>query len=166
MAPRGPRYNALQAGEKYYVSDLPCPKGHVGKRVTKNWQCYECNLLLRAAHSRRHYVKVGYQSRPQPENTIYHHTRRWLLLPTRIAKYSKVLGCDGATLRMYIEGLWEPGMSWFNYGPSAIEWQLDHKIPLSKFNLEDPVQLSAATHYTNLQPLWRKDNLVKSYNIP
>jgi hypothetical protein len=48
-------------------------------------------------------------------------------------------------------------MTWDNYG----EWHLDHIKPISLGKTEEEViQLY---HYTNFQPLWAKDNVVK-YN--
>lgn len=48
-------------------------------------------------------------------------------------------------------------MTWENFG----EWHIDHIVPLSKFNLTDYEQLKIACHFSNLQPLWAKDNLSK-----
>ncbi len=57
----------------------------------------------------------------------------------------------------HLEGLFQEGMSWDNYG----EWHIDHVLPLSGFDLSDPEQVKKACHYTNLQPLWAEDNLRK-----
>jgi len=51
-------------------------------------------------------------------------------------------------------------MTWGNYGQSG--WQIDHIIPLSKFDLTDRDQFLKACHYTNLQPLWMEDNYSKN----
>lgn len=51
-------------------------------------------------------------------------------------------------------------MTWDNYG----EWQLDHIAPLSTAKTIEDVEMLC--HYTNLQPLWAKDNLDKRANIP
>lgn len=48
-------------------------------------------------------------------------------------------------------------MTWENYG----EWHIDHIIAISKFNLVDRKQLLKACNYTNLQPMWAKDNISK-----
>jgi hypothetical protein len=67
------------------------------------------------------------------------------------------LGCSIDDLKIHIEKLFLLKMNWDNYG----EWHIDHIIPLAKFDLTDPNQIKLACHYTNLQPLWAKDNLQK-----
>lgn len=42
------------------------------------------------------------------------------------------------------------------------EWEIDHIMPLAKFNLSDQHHRRMATKYTNLQPLWKADNQQKS----
>lgn len=51
-------------------------------------------------------------------------------------------------------------MTWGNYGYRT--WHIDHIKPISKFNLENPKEVAAALHYTNLQPLWAHENLIKN----
>ena len=50
-------------------------------------------------------------------------------------------------------------MAWENKGLHG--WETDHIKPLAAFDLTDPAQVAAACHYTNLQPLWRRDNITK-----
>lgn len=66
----------------------------------------------------------------------------------------QLLGCTTEEFRVWLEAHFLPGMSWENRS----EWELDHKRPLSKFDLSDPAQRAQACHYTNIQPLWRADN--------
>jgi len=75
----------------------------------------------------------------------------------------KDLGCTIDELKVYLESKFQPGMSWDNYGKTG--WHIDHIKPLASFDLTDKYQLLEACNYTNLQPLWAKDNLVKSDNL-
>ena len=52
------------------------------------------------------------------------------------------------------------GMSWRNYG--FYGWHIDHIKPVSKFNLLDQKQQKKCFNYKNLQPLWAKENFLKS----
>ena len=69
----------------------------------------------------------------------------------------KDLGCTLGELKRYLEEKFEVGMTWENHG----EWHIDHKKPLCTFDLSNREDFLKACHYTNLQPLWRKDNLEK-----
>lgn len=67
------------------------------------------------------------------------------------------LGCTIGELKSWLEFLFEPGMTWDNYG----EWHIDHIKPLASFNLSCRKQLLIACNYANLQLLWAEDTLRK-----
>jgi len=69
----------------------------------------------------------------------------------------KDLGCTIEELKNYLEQQFKKGMTWDNYG----KWHIDHRRPLAKFNLTDRQQFLEACHYTNLQPLWATENIIK-----
>lgn len=73
------------------------------------------------------------------------------------------LGCSLHEFKQYIESKFQPGMTWDNWSRNG--WHIDHIKPLSLFDLTDPEQLKQACHYTNLQPLWAKDNILKSNKV-
>lgn len=54
-------------------------------------------------------------------------------------------------------------MSWDNHGLKG--WHIDHIVPLSFFDLTDRAQFLKACHFSNLQPLWANENLIKSDKI-
>jgi hypothetical protein len=76
------------------------------------------------------------------------------------AKTKELLGCDEIFLKNYIESKFQKGMNWNNYGTHG--WHIDHIKPCSTFQLSDTQQQKECFHYTNLQPLWAKDNLAKN----
>lgn len=73
----------------------------------------------------------------------------------------KLVGCSKDELRRHLESKFQPGMSWANRDKIHI----DHIIPCASFDLTDPQQQRQCFHYTNLQPLWAKDNLSKGAKI-
>lgn len=75
---------------------------------------------------------------------------------------SEYLGCSLDELKLHIESKFQINMTWDNYALNG--WHLDHIKPLDLFDLTDPNQIKEACHYTNLQPLWAKDNRSKGSN--
>jgi len=69
----------------------------------------------------------------------------------------KLVGCTRDELRDHIASQFTDGMTWGNYG----EWEVDHIRPCASFDLTDEAQRRTCFHFTNLQPLWRKDNREK-----
>lgn len=55
------------------------------------------------------------------------------------------------------------GMLWSNYSHSV--WHIDHITPLASFDLTNREELLKACHYTNLQPLWAKENCSKGAKL-
>jgi hypothetical protein len=78
---------------------------------------------------------------------------------SKMSKTNSILGISFEEFKVYFESRFVGGMSWDNMG----KWHIDHIIPLSSANSED--ELIKLCHYTNLQPLWEKDNLSKGDKI-
>jgi len=113
---------------------------------------------VRAAYDRS-------RSANDPEYRLLHNIRsvirQALKNSTKSCYTERLLGCSIEELRNHLERLFQPGMSWDNYG----KWHIDHIIPVSYFDFSDPGQQYRAFHYTNLQPLWAIDNLKKGNKI-
>jgi hypothetical protein len=67
-----------------------------------------------------------------------------------------LIGCSIPELKVHIEKQFKKGMTWENWVYKG--WHIDHKKPISKFNLIDKEEIKRACHYTNLQPMWSLDN--------
>lgn len=76
----------------------------------------------------------------------------------KAASTETLLGATVSFVRSYLSKLFLPGMAWANYGKA---WHIDHIRPCASFNLTDPAQQRVCFHYSNLQPLWIKDNIQK-----
>lgn len=76
-------------------------------------------------------------------------------------KTIEYLGYTVVEIKDHLESLFTDGMTWNNHG----EWHIDHIVPVSwwlKNGVTDPSMINALI---NLQPLWAKDNLIKSDKI-
>ena len=79
------------------------------------------------------------------------------LRTTRSIKIIEYLCCDIISYRKYLEDLMVDGMTWENYGTV---WEIDHIVPL-KYQNPTLEEVMKRLHYTNTQPLWKLDNIVK-----
>ena len=70
-----------------------------------------------------------------------------------------IIGCSPFELKVYLENKFTIGMCWENHG----EWHIDHIIPITAFDPETPC--SVVNSLSNLQPLWKTDNLKKSNKL-
>jgi hypothetical protein len=73
----------------------------------------------------------------------------------------ELIGCSYEALRRHLAAQFLPGMSWENHG----EWEIDHIRPCASFDLTNPVQQRECFHYSNLQPLWRRENRRKGARL-
>lgn len=79
--------------------------------------------------------------------------RSGLLSDSFEEEFVSVLGCSVAAFKLHIESMFEPGMTWANYGKGVGKWSLDHRQALDKSEIGDNVN-----HFTNLQPMWYSEN--------
>lgn len=79
---------------------------------------------------------------------------------TRKSRTAQIIGCSWEDLRAYIENKFLDGMAWENRNL----WHIDHIIPMASAKTVE--ELEALCHYTNLQPLWAKDNMIKGAKLP
>ena len=81
----------------------------------------------------------------------------------KAASTIELLGCDYKTLKKHIEKQFTDNMTWDKMLEGKIH--IDHIIPCASFDLTKIEEQRKCFHYTNLQPLWAKENLRKSKKI-
>jgi hypothetical protein len=114
------------------------------------------NKRKRAEYARKRYYEYKdtpeFKLRQIMRNVISRIARKTKSKKSR--KTNEYLGCTFQEARTWIERQFTRGMAWDNHG----QWEIHHKIPLAEWDLTDPQQMVRATHFTNLQPLWRHEN--------
>ena len=146
------------------------------EKVGQNW----INWYLKPENKEKVRISANKPKRKETTRTYYRNRRKndpqfKLInnLRTRLAhlisrnpkiikneKTRELIGCSVEELKLYIEKKFLVGMSWDNYNYET--WHIDHIKPLSLAkNMDDIIRLKLM-HYTNLQPLWAKDNIKKS----
>lgn len=111
----------------------------------------------------------GYQNRRLREDLNYrlhNYVSRAIRKAIKKNRQSafNLLGYTVEELRQHLESLFQPGMSWENYGT---EWHIDHITPKSWFKVEGPdgideYELRLCWSLENLQPMWGDENLEKN----
>ena len=76
-----------------------------------------------------------------------------------------LLGCTPQEFQKEMEALCTSEMLAGGYGNKAGQWSIDHIIPCSLFNIEDPVEQKQALHHTNCRPMIHIENLKKADKI-
>jgi hypothetical protein len=143
----------------YYREDI------VQKRLARKGEYYKKNKDKIAKYNVK-YSREKYKTDPQFRLGTCIRTRiKDALTYNRITSIKKtqrteeLLGCTIEECKIYLESLFKEGMSWDNYGYRG--WHIDHIVPCSAFDLTNIEEQKKCFHYTNLQPLWAKDNLSK-----
>ena len=92
------------------------------------------------------------------------HRAREAVTPRK--NWQQVLGYSIAELKSHLESLFEPGMSWDNYGRNG--WHIDHVRPVSSFTFTSPddPDFKVCWALSNLQPLWEHANCSKGASFP
>lgn len=130
------------------------------RAIIRNWQkqnpekvtTYRRNYMKnRGARDQDFYMRKALASR------IRQALRKKCGLKSK--KTMDLIGCSVQELRKHLEKQFQPGMTWENWSISG--WHIDHIRPCASFDLTDPIQQAQCFHYTNLQPLWAKDNMIK-----
>ena len=141
------------------------------KRYNKNLELSRQTVRQKRLNNLEHYRKYQREwfKRKRQENPRYaieHRLRNRILIAMKkqngkkAYKTTDLLGCEIDFFIKYIESLFTEGMNWEKLKNKEIE--IDHILPCCQFNLLDENEQKKCFHYTNLQPIWKKDHIIKS----
>lgn len=134
-------------------------KEKIRKSIWKKNNRDKANLQMKRVYQRRYRNDIQYRLAIVLRNRIKSAIKKNIKSGSAV----KDLGCSIDEFKKYLEKQFQSGMNWTNW--SYRGWHIDHKIPLSSFNLSDSEEFSRSVHYTNLQPLWGTENLTKGGKI-
>ena len=75
------------------------------------------------------------------------------------------LGCTVDELKAHLEKLFQPEMTWENFGHGQGKWTVDHLFPMARANLQDRAHLLAVCNWMNLRPEWFSENVRKGDKV-
>jgi hypothetical protein len=139
--------------KKEYWENLPKEeKDKINQRNRENYHKYKTrkNKYVMERMSVDPMFKLKFEIRTLIRNSM----RRKFTKKSK--KTIDILGCSFEEFSKYLESKFDENMTWENQGTY---WHLDHIKPISLARTEEEVY--RLNHYTNFQPLFWKDNLIK-----
>ncbi len=146
-------------------------KVKINKRNKKYREEHKAEIKIRDKKYRMYNWKELLKKKNKYQKEQYHtnvNFRLKVVLSSRLRKVLKtnpkttsiknIIGCSIEELKKHLESQFKVRMTWSNHGL----WHIDHRKPCSSFDLSDLKQQKEAFHFSNLQPLWAEDNLLKS----
>lgn len=125
---------------------------------TKKWQRYNkerLNASIRERKRKNPSVRIAANLRKRLSYLVRLHST------TKSKQTLKLLGCEMPFFLEYLKSKFQDGMDFENYG----QWHIDHVKPCDSFDFTISEHQAPCFHYTNLQPLWAIDNIMKSNKI-
>ena len=136
------------------------------------------NEKCKARHKERIKNDPIYKAKETLRRRLKDYVKKQINGEIKISRHD--IGCSWDEFVKYLESKFLPGMTWDNHGPSYYDengyylskedggkfshgWEFDHIKSLTSFGdliLTEEGQ-KQATHYTNIQPLWKVDNIIK-----
>lgn len=138
------------------------------KKTDRNNRCRNCDSKKSTNYAKRNREKINERRKKYFKNNLFklritlsnrlNSCIRLFFKKRKKDSSLKYLGCTLEFLTQHLESKFKEGMNWNNYG--LYGWHIDHIVPLSSAKSEE--DLYKLCHYTNLQPLWAKENLSKN----
>lgn len=133
--------------------------------VKEKVQKYNLEYKINNKDKHDSYYKNYKRNRYHNERCKYHSKMAKTLFErkTELDEQIEFLGCSTNEFRKHIFNKLQNPMSIENHGEI---WELDHIIPVKAFDIFDFNEVKRAFHYTNIQPLLRKEHESKGDKMP
>lgn len=141
-----------------------------GRWDGKDNRCRDCSSLrgaelrksasFRAKYNEKRRKRYAEDAAFYEKSQMARDLRKILRGERRRGRFVKLLGTDTAGLRAWLESGFQEGMTWENYG-GVDGWEIDHRKAYREFDLTNEEGKKECYHYTNLQPMWAKENRAK-----
>ena len=163
---RNVHYNKKSYCKKcaYKTWRIPAQQTEHYKKLKRKWdRKYQQNNKekINAQYKKRYHSDTNYKLKTNLRTRLGQVLRNHNIGKT--VSSLELVGCEIDFLKKYLESKFKKGMTWDNW--SMYGWHIDHVIPLSSFDLSKLEEQKKAMHYTNLQPLWAKENLKKGDKV-
>jgi predicted nucleic acid-binding Zn ribbon protein len=145
----------LSGGHRVKYCSFRCGSDYYDKNIRDKEKTRAASRKYRLIHKKEKTLKEKIIKK------ISNKIREVLRGEKHSVNYRDVISYKDTDLRLHLEKGFQEGMSWDNYG----EWHIDHKIPVSAFNLMCDMDVKRCWSLSNLQPLWALDNLKKSNKL-
>ena len=160
VAYRVKKHNSKPLGST--VSCKLCKSVFVKKHNTELY-CDDCKKIKHKTQEARKIINANMRRKNKENPVVLAKTRFRNILSQALrrdnygkkSKANEVLGCTWDEFKLHIERQFVKGMTWENKS----KWAIDHIVPLASAKTEEDV--IRLNHFTNLRPLWAKDNLAK-----
>lgn len=189
-ANRSAKAAAFESGYKRYSIPFPCVNSHRSDRWSISGVCIACDESYRSksrparkeTEARKKSRKIYRESNKKkisarhvelrrvkrandPVFAMAHRMRALVAAGLKLKGFAKrskttaIIGCSWPEFSAHIERQFLPGMTWEN----RALWHIDHIVPLATAKTEADVL--ALNHFTNLRPMWARDNLKKNAQV-
>ncbi len=126
-------------------------------KVYRRINAEQIRIKAREKKKRRWVTDIDYRIKENLRTRI----RNAIYAGSKSKQTMQLIGCSVEEFKTHIEKGFCSSMNWSNYGV----WHIDHIRPCASFDLSKPEEQASCFHYTNLQPLWAKDNLAKGARL-
>lgn len=172
-------FSVLERREYRRIYHLACPE--IRRRCSAIWKSKNADKVKR---ERRKYCQLSKIKKPEKyrelarlaarrrrstnvncriKDSLRHRVNMSVKHGYKSASTISLLGCSLESFKLYLESLFQPGMSWENYGKGG--WHIDHIMPCAIFDLTKSEHQHRCFHFSNMRPLWQSDNCKKNDKI-